>query len=260
MTEESAFTLEQLKRQVLSKLDSFAVLVGGQALAYWADYFEISLSPTQLADGVTCDADILGDRSAVEKLADAQGAAVYPSQNAMTALVGQVRIPIGGNEYLNIDIINRIVGIDANTVRRRSLEVRADDIAFHVMHPLDVLHSRVENLARIPDKRNDKYINQTRLSIAVACAYIGAIATEPEGRRSVLKAIEYIVDIAKSSAGRKVSREFGIDFLPAIPARLIDDENFHRHRWPHIVNDLAADKAIRHRSDEHGAARGVDPA
>jgi len=237
---ESVFTLAQLERH-LSNADQTTVLVGGQALVFWVDRYDVSVSPERLAEGISSDADFLGDRLTVSSLADdVRGKASYPSPHAITALMGQVTIPLNDDEFLNVDVIDRIVGIDADAVRKRALEAQLGDVQFQVMHPLDVLQSRIENLAQIADKRTEEGIDQARLSVAVAREYVKAIAAEPDGQRLALKAIEHVVRIGKSGAGRKAAREFGIDFLPAIPFDLIENDDFLTQRWPRIVEELSA--------------------
>lgn len=237
---ELVFTLAQLER-LLSNVDQATVLVGGQALVFWVDRYGVTVPPDRLAEGISSDADFLGNRRTVSNLADGMcGKASYPSQRAITALVGQVTIPLNDDEFLNVDVIGRVVGIDADAVQKRALEAQLGSVKFRVMHPLDVLQSRIENLARLPDKQTTEGVDQAKLSVAVARAYIEAIAAEPDGQRLALKAIEHVVRIGKSSAGRKASREFGIEFLPAIPAHVIKNESFLAQRWPRIIKELAA--------------------
>lgn len=237
--EETTFSLEQLER-VLSKLDKAAILVGGQALVFWVDYFNRTADLSQSHEGITRDADFLGDRSTVAGLADALKAkATYPPQRAITALVGQVTVSLADDAFLNIDVIGRIVGIDADAVRKRAVTTTLGETNLLVMHPLDVLHSRVENLAQLESKQNSEGVAQTKLALAVAKAYSETVAMEPDGDKLALKAIEHVVTIAKSSAGRKVSKEYGIEFLSSIPFPAISNENFRTHRMPRIVEELA---------------------
>lgn len=158
---ESVFTLAQLER-LLSKTDPTSVLVGGQALIYWVDRYGISVPPARLTEGISSDADFLGDRSIVSRLAEGvRGTASYPSQHAITALVGQVTIPLKDSEFLNVDVI------------------------------------------------------------------------------------EHVVRIGTSGAGRKASKEFGIEFLLAIPVHVIDNASFLTQRWPQIGKALAAPRTSR---------------
>jgi hypothetical protein len=241
---EAVFTPEQLQH-LLSKADSATVLVGGQALVFWVDYYGVPTSPEKRAEGISSDADFLGDRNLVGRLAEGvHGKASYPSQHAITALVGQVTIPLSENEFLNVDVIDRIVGIDADAVRKRAVQAQLGDVQFLVMHPLDVLQSRIENLAQLADKQTDEGIDQALLSVQVAKFYIEAIALAEDGEHLALKAIEHVVSIAKSSAGRKVSTEFGIEFLSGLPVQAIQNERFLTRRWPRIVEELSGESAL----------------
>ena len=110
-SKESAISLAQLER-LLSKVDQNTVLVGGQALAFWVDRYGVSLPPDVFAEGISKDADFLGNRNLVRKIAvGVHGTASYPPRRAITALVGQVTIPLADNEYLNVDIIDHVVGV-----------------------------------------------------------------------------------------------------------------------------------------------------
>lgn len=236
---ESVFTLDQLQ-QLLAIPDQSTVLVGGQALAYWADGYGVSPPPGQLVEGISRDADFLGDRNTVSQLAKGvKGKPSYPSRDAITALVGQVTIPLSESEFLNVDVIHRLVGIDAGEVQRRALRVHLGDVQFWVMHPLDVLQSRVENLARLADKQTPEGVAQADLAVRVARSYVEIASQQTNGQRLAMKAIEHIVRIAKSGSGRKVSKEFGVDFHDAIPAHVVENEHFKTVRWPQIVAELA---------------------
>lgn len=232
---EVAFTAERL-RELLSGVGRNAVLVGGQALAFWADYYGIRIDDALPA--VSKDADFLGDRVLVERIAGASGGqASFPPRKAVTALVGQVRIELANEQFLNVDVVHSIVGVRADSVKRRAEEVELDGLKFKIMHPVDVLQSRIWNLATLKNKQDELGVLQARLAIQVVRRYIAAIAGDNE--RLALKAVEKVVDIARSSAGRRAAA-FGIDFLSAIPARSIRAEEFQRSRWPRLRDELGS--------------------
>lgn len=239
MTErETSFTTETLK-QLLHAASEDVVLVGGQALSFWVNFYSIDLISHNIVGAISRDADFLGERKDVKHIADGvSGKAIYPSEREMTAIAGQVIMRLDQNEYLNIDVIHRVVGIDADAVRRRALQAEFDGVSFRVMHPLDVLKSRIENLATLQDKQTPEGIIQAKLALQVANKFVTAIAGNTDGQKLALKSIEAIVNIAKTSAGYKCAREFGIDFFHAIPKSSVEDEQFHQMRWPHLVKEL----------------------
>ncbi|MCL4733211.1 hypothetical protein KJZ71_05435 [Patescibacteria group bacterium] len=231
--QEIAFTAERL-RKLLSGVDRNAVLIGGQALAFWAEYYRIRIDDTLPI--VSKDADFLGDRALVERISEISGGhATYPPRRAITALVGQVTIELANDQFLNVDVLHKVVGIKSDSVKRRAEEVVFDGLKFMIMHPIDVLQSRISNLATLKDKQNEMGILQAKLAVKVAYRYIAAMAKDNE--KLALKAIEKVVDIAKGAEGRRAA-SFGVDMFSAIPARSIGSEEFHRTRWPRLRDEM----------------------
>lgn len=237
---ERAFDREWLER-VLRSTDGKCVLVGGQALAFWADRFRILPLRTGGEEAfVTRDVDFLGTRESVLALARATaGRAHFPHQRALTNLVGQVSIPAAGGALLNIDVLHRLLGPSAEGVQRRAQAVRLGEVEFLAMHPIDVLHSRVANLAGLKDKQTAEGVSQAALAVQIARAFILEIAPQgPGGQRQALRAIERIAGIAAAGPGKRIARKFGVDLLAAIPAEVVTSRAFRAKRWPAIRRAL----------------------
>jgi hypothetical protein len=243
---EAAFTRATLA-PLLKAAGRSGVLVGGQALAVWVDYFGIAPSwGTEASAAITRDTDFLGDRTLVERMAKALPArSVFPPRRALSALVGQLQIQRPDQTYLNVDVIHKVVGIDAGGVRRRAVEIEIEQagetIRFAVMHPVDVLRSRLANLSRVADQRTPEGVEQLRLALRMVRAYIARVADEGDGaggQRRALKAIEAVARLAGSAAGRKSRQMFAIDFGEAVPADRIRSERFQRERWPRLLVQL----------------------
>jgi hypothetical protein len=151
---EIAISQAQLAK-ILSGVTPGAVLVGGQALAFWVTNYDVAM-PKALAGAISDDADFLGSRADVTAIAKAaRGIPTFASRNIITALVGQVKIPVSSSEFVNVDVLHNLVGLDPEKVRNHAAEVTWRDVTFHVMHPLDVLQSRIENLAKLRSKQNE---------------------------------------------------------------------------------------------------------
>ncbi len=232
--------------EILSSVTSGAVLVGGQALAFWVTNYDVAL-PKALVGAISDDADFLGSRDDVLAIASAvRGTPTFASPAVITALVGQVKIPVSASEFVNVDVLHRLVGVESGKVRDHAAEVTWNDVTFHVMHPLDVLQSRIENLAKLSEKQNEQGIEQARLAVQVAGRYITEIARYPdEGQKHALRLVEQVVGVAKSSAGRRAAREFGVDFWDAIPLYAIESESFTVRRWPRMVKELEVAAGLR---------------
>src|SRR5438105_3500101 len=84
------------------------------------------------------------------------GKAHFPHEKALTALMGQVTKDLPGNDYISIDVMFRLYGdITTEAVRARAVAVELDGVAFTVMHPMDVLQSRLENVHGIAEKQDE---------------------------------------------------------------------------------------------------------
>lgn len=258
---EAAFTDDKLE-ELLCNIPKNVILVGGQALCLWADFYGVDTNPIGSFGSLTKDADFLGRRSDVKPIANSMsGKAIYPSERAMTAIAGQVQLRLDSNEFLNIDVIHKVFGFDADAIRNKALEGNFGKATFLIMHPLDVFKSRIENLAGLKDKQNPEGIAQTKIVLQVVNKFIVAINNENE--KSALKAIEQVASIAKSSAGRNVAKNYGIHFLDAIPVGSIKNLQFQEVRLPRLyaefgVNSHEASSTIIQNADvERGRYRGV---
>ena len=243
---EASFTRATLA-PLLKAAGRSGVLVGGQALAVWVDYFGIAASWGADEDAViTRDIDFLGDRELVERVAKAFPArTVFPPRRALTALVGQVEIPQPGGTFLNVDVIHKVFGVDAGGIRKRAVDIefeqRGETIRFAVMHPVDVLRSRLANLAKLAEKQTSAGVRQVWLATQVVRHFIARVADDgdaAEGQKRALKAIEIVAKLARSAAGRKARDAFGVDFVAAIPADCIKSEAFRKQRWPRLLAQL----------------------
>jgi len=215
-----------------------AVLVGGQALAMWVEYYQIDALVHDPIGGISEDADFLGTRDDLTSIAAAtNGNPRFPARHEITALIGQVFVPARCGEFINIDVLHRVVGLKAEDVRRNSETMVWGDAEFRIMHPLDVLVSRLENMRQLEQKRNEEGVMQARLAILVVHAHILACLTE-QSERAALNLIERVASIAKSAAGRLAAREFVISFVSAIPNGDVKSETFQKIRWPRMLKEF----------------------
>ena len=229
------------------------VLVGGQALAFWVDWYGLSHQQKDLP-AISNDVDFLSrtaaDRTAVRRLADAiEGEPIYPHEKSLTALVGQAVLEISEDEYVNVDVVFKVLGIPGDTVRQRAVRITPsrDGADFLVMHPLDVLHSRLVNLYKLEEKQNDKGRMQLALAIEVGRSFLRHQASQASasetasGRSPIQDFVSAIERMATEDAGRKVAVRHGLHVADAIDPRLIPAGPFWTKRWPQLKNLMSPD-------------------
>ena len=248
-----AVTPPETIQKLLDAAGDDLILVGGQALAFWVDWYGLS-HPQRDLPAISNDVDFLSrtpaDRTAVRRLADAiQGEPIYPHEKALTALVGQAVLEISEDEYVNVDVIFKVLGIRGDTLRQRAVRItpRRGGPDFLVMHPLDVLHSRLVNLHKVEEKQNDKGRMQLALAIDVGRSFLRHEATQvspgetASGRSPIQDYVSAIERMAVEDAGRKVAARHRLHVADAIDPQLIPAGPFWTKRWPELKKLMSPD-------------------
>jgi hypothetical protein len=143
-----------------------------------------------------------------------------------------------------VDFLSGVVGLTTKDLARRAVELEVPDIGrLRVIHPIDVLDSRIQNLHLLPEKRTDAGISQARLAVDVAREFIRReIATR--GERVGVKLLERVADIAHDMAAVRVFLLYGIDPLQAVPLEDFRTTSaLHKVRWPQIVTSVEEKRA-----------------
>jgi hypothetical protein len=237
----AAKTSPVLVERLLGASDDSEVLVGGQSLAIWVARYDIEVPP--YIPAISGDTDFLARSSAardsVEKFATAIGGrSIFPSRMARTALVGQVELRLSDTEYVNVDVIHKLIGLDAKKVRERAMRVDLGEHNFLVMHPLDVLRSRLANLYKLSEKQTENGILQLELAICVAREFLRSKASQfsaaetGSGRSPIQTMVSEIEKLALGDAGRKVAVRWGPHVADAIDPLLIPAGPFWTLKWP----------------------------
>jgi len=237
---EIALTPREVER-ILAVCGQDALLVGGQALAFWALHFGVEPVGV-LATEVTTDADFLGTQTIATALQRELGppwkvrVATPDDVGFQTAKV-YAKLPGGGLKQ--VDFLAAIVGLDTAAVRKRAVEARTPDGAsFRVLHPLDVMESRLRNLDSLPAKRNDVGIAQARLGIRVVRAFIETLLDDGAKPRVVLQAARRVARVALDSRLAHVAFSCDLDVLSAVPAERIEAPLFQQRHWPDVLRRL----------------------
>lgn len=234
----------ELLERILELAGTEMVLVGGQALAFWAAYYRAPAPPT----AVTKDVDLLGTRRDAERLARGLHAKLTsPRRGQLTLLAAQVVKDLPGDDYVNIDVLSRVYGkITAEAIRQRSILAETAAGAVRVMHPLDVLQGRLENVHGLAEKRDQHGIAQLELAIRMTRGFLRDIgsreaATPNEPRPVMLRHIGRIETMALSDPGRKAATRYAAHVADAIdPTLLLHVKPFVQKKLPQLLKLMSA--------------------
>jgi hypothetical protein len=161
--------------QILIVCGTRALLIGGQSLAFWALRHQVRPVGV-LSESITMDVDFVAPATVAVLLKERLGgqwklhAATLDDMGGQTAKVYAV---VPGNGLKQIDFLSGIVGLDTQAASDRAVEVEYDPgVWVRVLHPLDVLESRLQNLRQLPSKRNEVGVAQARLAVEVVRAFL----------------------------------------------------------------------------------------
>jgi hypothetical protein len=238
---EVALTEEE-KDTILSYCGPEPLLVGGQALAFWALWFKIE-SPAELGDKVTTDADFIGSITNARALNKQLHWTMWtPSLEDATPQTAKLTKRVDNNGVKQIDFLHSIVGLDTKEIRKRAVFIHLPPTAkISILHPIDVLTSRLKNLQHLPEKQNEIGVAQAHLAITIATAFLDTLLV-PSQRRELLMWVEHIAEIALDKSLGSTLDQYGLDPLTSIPAEKIEVPEFKAKRWPQI---LEASKSAR---------------
>jgi hypothetical protein len=212
------------------------VLIGGQAVAFWATYF--GLSPRIPA--LTRDIDYLGTKAAAksvsQRLKIPHKLSIATLDDA-TASAAVLVVPVEGYpEPIIIDYLASILGVATADIKKSAVTVEIDNAPLRVMHPLQLLQSKIWNLYILEEKRTDEGREQARLAVEIAAAYVNEAATT---QRELLDAIETIAKFSATAPSIFARKNFQLECLDAIPTHAFEKNilpsDFHEKRWPQLL-------------------------
>jgi hypothetical protein len=244
---EAPLSWEEVK-DVLSICSPEGILVGGQALAFWADRLKVAI-PVELQPIITADVDFIGNSTLASALGRRLGWKTWlPSLDDASSQTGKVTQRTKGG-IKQVDFLSGVVGLTTKDVVRRAVDLELEEVGrIRVMHPVDVLDSRIQNLHLLPAKRNPASVAQAALSVETARAFLRDVVSR-RGEREGLKLLERVVAIANDIAGLRVFLLYAIDPLSAVPLEAFrTTPKLHKERWPRIEAEVAEKRRATSRS------------
>jgi len=180
-------------RELLRQLGPVAeqvVLVGGQAVNFWAERYLARVPElAAYAPYTSKDIDFTGGPAEVEEIAQRVHGRYSitppfnPSPNA-----GVVFFPAPSGEEQPIDVLRAVFGLDMKEVDALARPFEENDgngvIRFRVMHPAHCLESRACKVAALPGYNTPEAINQLWASVFCAREFLREILDAGEVRPS----------------------------------------------------------------------------
>jgi hypothetical protein len=257
-------------KATLERLDGLdVVLVGGQALNLWAEYYLARVHELARDQPYTSkDIDFCGARHDVVECARRLGGTpLLPEYSDATVSTGAVVYVDANGEERQIDFISRPHGLEMKDVRRTAIPVEIvgendepTGITLKVMNPERCMESRVHNVVGL-GIAGDHAIKQLRASVFCAREYLRDILAQGYPRQ-VLKLSERIFQFCYYNLnGRKALAKTGIDPFDAVVCSPELPETFNTVRYAQmrrLLDDRRSRFALRRQELELTDARESD--
>jgi hypothetical protein len=215
------------------------LLVGGQSLTFWIDYFKIDI-PVIDTPYLTQDADILASKSDVKVILEHlnNSSVRYPEPGDSTVNTAIILFEIGGRKIF-VDVLGSLCGLSTQEVIDTSVKLEIKDYGeINVLHPRLVMKSRICNLEVIASKRSKNGIIQAKLSVEVYKRFLVWFRdfweTEERYQKYLIEKANELKQIALSPASVFVYKNYGINILDSFPVELVTNEDFIKKNWPQI--------------------------
>lgn len=216
------------------------VLIGGQAVNYWAErYFQTEPGLQALQPFTSEDIDFKGGKQDVKRIAEQlRLTEVYPSKVAMTALAGSVPFQIGDLKS-NIEIVRSVPGI-SGSIDALAIEAELSGKIIRVLDPISLLACKLDLLATVPQE-NRRDLEHIRILIPCVRAFLREFLLQVEQDelpvRGWLGAANRVLKLTASLRGRKIAGRFNIDWSEILLLQEIDQskhEKIVRFREHHL--------------------------
>jgi hypothetical protein len=142
---------------------------------------------------------------------------------------------LGDKVTTDADFVGSSKNLDTKEIRKRAVAINLPPSSkISILHPVDVLTSRLKNLQHLREKQNEVGVAQAHLAIKITSAFLRTLLPAPH-RRELLTWVEHIARIAlDKSLGNTLDR-YELDPLKSIPAGEIEVPEFQAKRWPQLI-------------------------
>ena len=211
--------------EVIACLSEGCPLIGGQAVALWAQRYGIVGDNGQAV--TSADIDFWGSRDDLKALAAAlHRKAVFPAEYEMTVWVGAIELTIHGKKTL-VEFVHTVPGLDTNDPAQASVEQEyaAGSVrkAIPVLSPVSLTLAKLHALRHFnQEAREDE--SHLRVSLLASHRFLQELLKQQE-IRPMLWNCERLIAASYLKPYRRLQLQYKLDLLSAIPVEDIRRES-----------------------------------
>lgn len=214
--------LELLK--AFNQNDAAAVVVGGQAVNFWAEMFaDKEPELTQFRPFTSADLDLHVPDASSQRVLRARAASVEaerdPFGKAFTIVSHTFLIKGKRGNVLAVDSLKMVAGLLPREIIKGSVSVEFAGATIRVLNPITCLKAKLCNLREL-DQRGRQDEKHVRILIPCVRAFIRRLLTEAEGHgnyRPALNALKQLLPITSNRDTLRIARSRGLDLAQTAP-------------------------------------------
>jgi hypothetical protein len=168
-----------------------AILIGGQAVNLWAEWYSATDAALEVWRPYTSkDVDFYQNHGAATRLANILNGTMHVPKSMDDATPNAATV-VGslGDKHVEIDFLKRVLGVEDEAIVENYVTILGTDqttgqpVRILVLSPLDCLRSRLSNL-NILRRREAIAVNQGRASVVVLKCFVDELLREGAFRKA----------------------------------------------------------------------------
>ena len=218
-----AFKLQEFEEvfEIRNAQGESPVLIGGQAVNYWAEtYLAQEQSLEKWRPFTSEDIDFHGRRDDVIRAAKKLGVrAELPHRKQMTPWAGMVPFKIGDTRT-SIDFVRILPGFPNSKIESLAVAAVRNGKQLRVLDPISLLSCKAYLATRV-DQKERRDADHMRIMVVCVRAFLREVLHGMESgqitERGWLNAIKRLLKLSETRLGKKVAKQFGVDWQQALP-------------------------------------------
>jgi hypothetical protein len=210
--------------KVFDERDAEALIVGGQAVNFWAEIFEEEEPELlQYRPFTSADLDLhrpsLSARRLLRGRAKKVEAERDPFGKAFTIVSHTFLIQGKEGKTLAVDELKMVPGLQPNDIRKGTLVVEFSGVKLRVLHPIACLKAKLHNVGAI-DQRGRQDEKHVRILIPCVRAFLRRLIIEAHTSgncRPALNALQQLLLLTSKRQIIKIARAHGFALLQTMP-------------------------------------------
>ncbi len=210
--------------RAFNQRDAQALIVGGQAVNFWAEVFqEEEPELRQYRPFTSSDLDLHRPNVSVRGLLCAQAGRIEPERDpfgkAFTIVSQTFLIQGADGGVLPVDELKMVAGLHADEVKKGGVLVEFAGVTIHVLNPICCLKAKFFNVRTLA-QRNRQDLKHVKILVICVRAFVRRLLAEASAsgnHRPLLNALRQVLLYTSHTTVVQTARSHGIDLTRTLP-------------------------------------------